>query len=833
MVDPRDLGAHCDLCPCNGRKPVFATPASGNLRLIVIGEGPAPIDVRDGAPFQGPAGDLLESICKRNGVKREELHLTNAYLCRPEGGGGLFDDEAKRATECCAPRLLREVAALPPATVVTLGAAPAKALLNAPGLLKTRGFVWTTPGVDEGKVGALERAAGRLSGKGQEKAKAEAELKAAIAKGRAVIAGRRVHPTLHPQFVLKSDLWNGVFERDIAMAVRSLPAKLDSNVDDRVFGGPYDVFRWVTGDEITLDIETTGLDFLTVGITCIGVDDGEHVGVLFPWSDEWAGQLSAWLRTKKRVIGHNSFNADHISLIKHGVDLTDVRLDDTLILHHAHFSHFPQNLGHVVSTHAVSEPWKHLSKGQGDEKGMTPAKMSSELLVKYNAQDARLTKVAWDNLPRTEMKVYEHDIRMNRLASKMILRGMPVDYNRLHELQEEMSDVTGGLLLEMRRLVGSDGFDPQRLEHVREAIYQRFNVQVTRRTKKELPATDKAVIESLRTSEGDVGAFARALARYRLVKKIRNTYLVPEHVGVTGKLKGIPLNAETGRAHYNWKAYGTVTGRLSCRAQSTPKYMPLDRRTKTPTPEGKVREVTCCGPGKRLVYYDGSQIQMRIAAYLSGDAKFMKACEGDVHSNNAAVLFPDLAKLGYFSEEGKKDIKRGKPYRDITKNTGFAVIFVAEDETVFLYLRSQGFPVEYPFVVRALSNLRTEYRAYFRWVTAQHEEVRKKGYLRTPILGRIMWLGWCPKITEVSADLIQGTEADVMTARMLEVEEKHGDWMPLIAQIHDACIYEVDEDKVEAAKEVLRSIWARPIPQLRNLVIPIDLKSGMRWSDFG
>jgi len=827
--NPREYGAHCDVCP-NRSKTAVPPSTTSELALIVVGEGPDRVAELAGTPLAGQVESfLLQTLRDAKGPGRTRLHVTNAILCRGE------DNETdKRAAECCAPRLLQELAALDKnVTILTLGALASKSVLNAPGILKSRGFVWTTPHIDASKVAASARAAGRLEVGTRERG--VASLKAETLAGRASIAGRRVHPTLHPSFILKADLWKSIFAIDVERAVEALPARLDSDVSGYVTGVP-EILALVTGDEVSVDIETDGLDPLTTRITCVGVSDGENTVVLYPWEDSFSSPLVQFLETKKTRVLQNGFSFDTIALNEHSANLLEMRVDDTMLHHHTYYSHWPHNLGQIVTELCVSEPWKLLAKGQQDEKGSAPSKMSGAELCKYNAQDAKLTILRWKRRTKNEAdeRVYEHDLRLARVCRAMIMRGMPVDLSRLTEVQTALEDTLGGLAFALRRTLAWGAFNPRKNADVQVALYDRayLGSNVTRRTPKGHPSTDKAVIEVHRGVEGRVGEFATLLTRYRLVGKILSTYVMPERTDVKGKRKGVPLSVKTGRVHYNWKQL-TVTGRLNCRAQSIPRFAPFDRKTKEATPEGRVREFYSAPLGKRLVYFDASQIQMRIAAYLSQDAEFIKACLGDVHSNNAAILFPDKAALGWFSEEGKKDVARGKPFRDITKNCGFAVTFVAEDETVFLYLRAHGFPVQLPFVVRALSNLRARYRHYFRWVTANHERVRKTGYMRTPVLGRIIWLGWNPKITEVAADIIQGAEADILTQRMIEVEEKHSAWMPIVAQIHDACIYEVDVRDVERAKDVLREMWVRPVEALNGCVLPIDLKDGQRWSEFG
>lgn len=82
--NPRDHGALCDQCPCHELKPV---PPEGNIAsalIGIVGEGPGFQEVKFGQPFIGPSGRMLKQICMNVGVRREDLWITNAILCRAE-----------------------------------------------------------------------------------------------------------------------------------------------------------------------------------------------------------------------------------------------------------------------------------------------------------------------------------------------------------------------------------------------------------------------------------------------------------------------------------------------------------------------------------------------------------------------------------------------------------------------------------------------------------------------------------------------------------------------------------------------------------------------------
>lgn len=110
--DPIKLGAKCSLCPLavkgKSERPVPPSFAKvpGKPRLIMVGEAPGRVEVREGVPFIGPSGKLLDRMLEdaRERGLRYESHITNAALCR-----GDDDNDNDAAAVCCAPRLYREL----------------------------------------------------------------------------------------------------------------------------------------------------------------------------------------------------------------------------------------------------------------------------------------------------------------------------------------------------------------------------------------------------------------------------------------------------------------------------------------------------------------------------------------------------------------------------------------------------------------------------------------------------------------------------------------------------------------------------------------------------
>jgi uracil-DNA glycosylase family 4 len=96
-----------------------AVPGEGNpeTEVMFVGEGPGFHEDRLGRPFVGQAGALLEELLKSLDWRRDEVFITNVVKCRPPDNRDPEPDEIA----ACAPFLTRQLEALDPALVVTLG----------------------------------------------------------------------------------------------------------------------------------------------------------------------------------------------------------------------------------------------------------------------------------------------------------------------------------------------------------------------------------------------------------------------------------------------------------------------------------------------------------------------------------------------------------------------------------------------------------------------------------------------------------------------------------------------------------------------------------------
>lgn len=827
-------------------------PSSLDTKVLFVGEAPGRKEEIVGRPFVGMTGQFLRGLCREVDIDIRHAHLSNAALCRSN-----IDKENDEAAVCCAPRLLKELAAFDSKIpIVTFGKSSTLSVLGVRSIMHSRGFVWTARKLDTSAENAWKEAK-KAKARGAPKAK-QLRLKAQIVSGRAKLAGRTVLPTVHPAFVLRSDTWLPILKLDLDRISRWLRGKLTHR--KLLENGPYvvvtkrdDVRRELAKLKpvISEDIETgastpggsDGANPNRNKILCIGISDGKHTVVIWPWKSKvHAPLLRAFHRRVTVISMHNGYNFDQISMAKEGIpfDEIDDKLEDTLIAHHCFASHMPQRLSHVASVFVDAGPWKVTFKKGSDgasEKGLPPEKLDPKDLVKYNAADARIQAQTWlgmQNDLASERHVYDVAKENARLCRGMIIDGIGVDVVRRKELIKAVIEKEETLLSKMRATLKRPGFHPMQLNEVRRALFTTLRAPLSYAdpTESGLPSTSQKTLERLKGNPTRAGRFSGDLLEWRGAVKIRGTYL--ESQVLDEAVNGIA------RTHFNWRSYGAGSGRYSSRIQSCPRAEFL--KDGSIVLETRVREVYVPRPGYKFVYFDLSQAEMRSAAYSSGDPTFMKTCQGDIHSGNAKILFPSEAQLIETEPKG-----RGKPFRDVAKNAGFGVTYLAETETVFQFLRSKGFDVHFKDVAIMMDRMHEAYADYFRYVRRNVDMVSREGHMRSVLTGRIRWLGWhCPP-TEVANFPIQSMIADLMNDRLPKINVAlRAIGATLVAQIHDAAIFEVPEKKVDEAKEIIRQAWLVPIlvptnglyggslrleDGARSFVMPIDLKCKDRWSE--
>jgi len=114
----------CRLCETRGK----AVPGEGDrgASVLFVGEGPGAEEDRQGRPFVGPAGILLEKMLRAASMRREQVYIANIVKCRPPANRTPAETEAK----ACLPYLRRQVRLINPKIIVCLGTTAAKYIID-------------------------------------------------------------------------------------------------------------------------------------------------------------------------------------------------------------------------------------------------------------------------------------------------------------------------------------------------------------------------------------------------------------------------------------------------------------------------------------------------------------------------------------------------------------------------------------------------------------------------------------------------------------------------------------------------------------------------------
>lgn len=123
------------------RKHLVFADGSPTARLVFVGEGPGFDEDREGLPFVGRAGRLLDKMIASLGLRRRDVYICNVVKCRPPKNRTPDPEEI----EACSPFLFRQIESIQPDVVCALGACAAQTLLktgNAISKLRGKVHLW-------------------------------------------------------------------------------------------------------------------------------------------------------------------------------------------------------------------------------------------------------------------------------------------------------------------------------------------------------------------------------------------------------------------------------------------------------------------------------------------------------------------------------------------------------------------------------------------------------------------------------------------------------------------------------------------------------------------
>lgn len=424
-------------------------------------------------------------------------------------------------------------------------------------------------------------------------------------------------------------------------------------------------------------------------------------------------------------------------------------------------------------------------------------------IEKKLAQTGRLLEV-YEKIEKPLMPVIEH----------MNARGVCVDVSVLQKLAKEYRSELGTIAGRIFSYAGHE-FNIQSTRQLAVVLYDELKI---------VPEKQKKTSTGLRTTKeeellklADLHPIIEDILQYRELQKLLSTYVE----------KIIELTAPDGRLRAEFLQNSTVTGRMGCQ---NPNLQNIPIRTEYGR---RIRTAFAAPKEYRLISLDYSQIELRIAAGLSGDEKFIGVfkSDGDIHTAVAANVF------GVPTEAVDKEMRRR------AKIINFGILY---GMGVSALRQNLGAGVTREEASRYLDQYFAQFPGLSSWIERIKQEGALKGYVET-VFGRRRHLpGFKSSLPMMRAQAerfavnapIQGTQADIIKRAMVEADaviERRG-WrgkVELILQVHDELVYEVHESLVSEVAPVIRGVMETIVdPQiLSGVPIVAQAAVGVNWGD--
>jgi DNA polymerase-1 len=398
------------------------------------------------------------------------------------------------------------------------------------------------------------------------------------------------------------------------------------------------------------------------------------------------------------------------------------------------------------------------------------------------------------------------------VVEEMNERGVNIDKKELEKLQKEYSAELGNIAGRIFSHVGHE-FNINSPRQLAVILYDELKI---------VPAKQKKTSTGQRTTKeeelaklADQHPIINEVLQYRELQKLLSTYVE----------KMIELIAADGRLHAEFLQASTVTGRMGCQ---NPNLQNIPIRTEYGR---RIRSAFNAPKGTCIISLDYSQIELRVAAGLSGDEKLIDVFKRgtDIHTAVAANVF------NVPLEHVDKEMRRR------AKVINFGILYGMGVNALRTNL---GASVTRDEASKYLDEYFASYPKLSRWVEATKRNAERLGYVET-VFGRRRYLpGFKSTLPMMRAQAerfavnapIQGTQADIIKLAMVKADEmiKEKKWdekVRLVLQVHDELVYEVDESVTkEAAKEIRRVMEeVAPEKELSGVPIVAEAAVGNDW----
>ncbi|MCX6717781.1 MAG: DNA polymerase, partial [Candidatus Taylorbacteria bacterium] len=431
---------------------------------------------------------------------------------------------------------------------------------------------------------------------------------------------------------------------------------------------------------------------------------------------------------------------------------------------------------------------------------------------KKNLEDAKI--YLEDELKKQDIwKVWEEiEKPLVPVIEKMEKIGVKIDKIELEKLSKEYHEKLSILEKKIWEFSGGE-FNINSPKQLGEILFVKLGLKPKNQKKTGSGAlsTKESELEKMR----DMHPIIPLIFEYREFQKLLSTYIdvIPN------------LLDENNRLHAKFLQAGTTTGRLASsepNLQNIPNSSELGRN---------IRKAFIAEDGFKIVAFDYSQIELRIAAFLSQDKKLIDIFNKgeDIHSAVASEVF------NVPIEKVDKEMRRR------AKVINFGIMYGMGVNSLRVNLQSSKEEAQ-----KYLEEYFNKFSGLAQYLENVKRETENRGYTETFFGRRRYFEGIKSKLSFIKAMAermainapIQGTEADIIKIAMVKIDEyivkeKLEDKVKLTLQVHDELVYEITDESVEKVKNKIKGIMESIInpEKIFGIVCKADIRVGENWKE--
>ena len=736
--------------------------------IMIIGQSLGPKELRQERLFVGKSGELLNNILSKIGLDRKNIYITNivkGYI--PPG-----QTVSKTFIRICSKtHLENEIKEIKPKVIICLGAVASSFFGKK--LIPNSIFF-----NDEYNC--------------------------------------HVITTHHPARLLRSysDKLRKEFTKTFEKAIEIINGSktiFPFNPDIKIIDNEYELNRYnnALGNIIAVDLETTGLNFLTDDILTVGISDGiHHLGVKF---DENTKPIIKEILEKRKIVGQN-FKFDYKFLLKEGISLYNNVYFDTKLAHFLVDRESPHNLEALALKYLHTK----LSKGTIDfNNRVAYTNEDFNKYCTYVANDAAMTfeiyKILKPIIDENFSKVFNCVLIPSLVwLAEAEYYGVKIDRNYVEQYMNsikyklktlETDIINDSDVRNFCKIYNISEFNIRSPKQLCGFLYDYLGLESSNKNTAE--NTIIYLIDKYPNCE-----FLKKILEYRQLHKSYTTYLV----------NLLKFSEEDGNIHCEYDQCRTPTGRLSAHKPNTQNIPKGGEIAKN------IRRAFIARDRYTLIEADYKQIEFRCLAHLSRDKHMIELI------NEGKDIHRLIASLAYMKKE--KDITDEE--RRIAKTIVFGLMYGRGEKSI-----AEQFKIS----IDEARNIKTTFFGTFReagnWIEKVKRFAKQNGYVKN-LFGRKIEI---PQLFSKNKDEIayglrcainypiQGTAADITNFAGGLIFKKFKELnidARLIMNIHDALVIECRDEIIEQIKELITKIMTEDVRNLINfrVKLEIDIEKG-------